>query len=687
MEANATLTRSTVGAPPALAPTVQARPPQSSGALIAPRIGGRPRFRAHRLPAVFVACAVWLSACHSASTNPVGPTSNRCSISVPSTLPTLAAVGGQGSVELTVAAECVWSVSSEAAWISIVSPTSGQGSGTITFVAAANSTAAIRRGALVVSERRVEVTQAGATCDYALDPLAVTMQPTGGEGAVNVRTLVGCEWTAASDAAWLSIVGTGGGVGPGTLRFSVANNDSGARVGTLKIGERAVTVSQDGASPTSPGCVLTLSKRSHTIGASGGTDTLFVSGSPQCSWVATSRAPWIVVTSGAVGSGNGAVTLTIAPNDGPARVGVVVIADQTYSITQAAAPLVSCSYTLSATQHSAPASGGTASVDVTTGSACQWTAISGAAWITVTGGETGTGSGRVTLTIETNSGGARNANVVIADQIYAVTQAAAPVNCTYELSQPEQNVSAAGGPATVGVLAPGGCSWTASSNASWITVTSGASGSSNGTVGLMVAANTGAERTGTVTIAGRTHTIRQAGAPVPCSYSLNSSSASVPANGGSVSVGVTTQSGCAWTAASQASWITVRSGSSSGTGNGTVHLDVAPNSGPTRTGSVTIAGATFTVTQAVTPVCTYTLSPATQNVPLSGGMFDVEVTTQQGCPWTAVTENEWIDVSGNPSGSGSKTVRYRVAVTVLPRTGRITIAGQVLTVNQTSVLP
>jgi hypothetical protein len=294
----------------------------------------------------------------------------------------------------------------------------------------------------------------------------------------------------------------------------------------------------------------------------------------------------------------------------------------------------------------------------------------------------------VTLTIETNSGGARNANVVIADQIYAVTQAAASVNCTYELSQPEQNVSAPGGPATVGVLAPGGCSWTASSNASWITVTSGASGSGNGTVGLMVAANTGGERTGTVTIAGRTHTIRQAAAPpVPCSYSLNSSSASVPANGGSVSVGVTTQSGCAWTAASQASWITVRSGSSSGTGNGTVHLDVAPNSGPARTGTVTIAGATFTVTQAANPVCTYTLSPVTQNVPLSGGMFDVEVTTQQGCSWTAVTENEWIDISGNPSGSGSKTVRYRVAVTVLPRTGRITIGGQVLTVNQTSLVP
>jgi Putative binding domain, N-terminal/Viral BACON domain len=606
-------------------------------------------------------------------------------MSVPSTLPTLAAAGGQGSVDLTVAAECVWSVSSEAAWISIVSPTTGQGSGTITFVAAENPSSATRRGALVVSERRVEVIQAGAACDYSLDPAAVTMQPTGGEGAVNVRTLVGCEWTASSEAPWLSIVGSGGGVGPGTLRFSVANNDSGARVGTLKIAERAVTVSQDGVSTGSPTCVLTLSKRSHTIGASGGPDTLLVRGLPQCSWVATSQAPWIVVTSGAVGSGDGTVTLIIVPNDGPTRVGVVVVADQAYSITQAAAPPVSCSYTLSATQHSAPASGGATSVDVTTGPTCPWTVTSGATWITVTSGARGTGSGRVNLTIEPNSGAARSASVIIADQTYSVTQAAAPVNCTYELSQPEQNVGAAGGPATVGVLAPAGCSWTALSNASWLTVESGAGGSGNGTVGLMVAANVGGERTGTVTIAGRTHTIRQAAAPVPCSYSLNSSSASVPATASSISVGVTTQPGCAWTAASQASWITVRSGSS-GTGSGMVHLDVAPNSGAERTGSVTIAGATFTVRQAAAfPACTYTISPVTQNVPLVGGTFNVEVTTQPECSWTAVPDSSWIDMLGNGSGSGSKTVRYRVATTVLPRSGRITIAGQVLTVNQTSL--
>jgi len=53
------------------------------------------------------------------------------------------------------------------------------------------------------------------------------------------------------------------------------------------------------------------------------------------------------------------------------------------------------------------------------------------------------------------------------------------------------------------------CSWTATSNAAWITITGGSSGTGNGTVTYNVAANTGAVRTGTITIAGQTFTVIQ----------------------------------------------------------------------------------------------------------------------------------------------------------------------------------
>jgi hypothetical protein len=65
-------------------------------------------------------------------------------------------------------------------------------------------------------------------------------------------------------------------------------------------------------------------------------------------------------------------------------------------------------------------------------------------------------------------------------------------------------------------------------------------------------------------------------------------------------VSVTTTSGCAWTASSRVSWITVTSGAS-GTGNGSVAFSVAANPGGTRDGTLSIGGQTFTVTQGAPP--------------------------------------------------------------------------------------
>jgi hypothetical protein len=63
----------------------------------------------------------------------------------------------------------------------------------------------------------------------------------------------------------------------------------------------------------------------------------------------------------------------------------------------------------------------------------------------------------------------------------------------------------------VSVTAGAGCSWTAVSEASWITVTGGATGAGNGTVTYSAAPMTGnGARNGRLTIAGLTFTLKQA---------------------------------------------------------------------------------------------------------------------------------------------------------------------------------
>jgi glucose/arabinose dehydrogenase len=83
--------------------------------------------------------------------------------------------------------------------------------------------------------------------------------------------------------------------------------------------------------------------------------------------------------------------------------------------------------------------------------------------------------------------------------------------CTYSISPTSKSFNASAGTGSVTVTAGAGCAWTAVSNASWITITGGASGSGNGTVTYSVAAYTGKpkKRNGTMTIAGLNFAVTQ----------------------------------------------------------------------------------------------------------------------------------------------------------------------------------
>lgn len=80
---------------------------------------------------------------------------------------------------------------------------------------------------------------------------------------------------------------------------------------------------------------------------------------------------------------------------------------------------------------------------------------------------------------------------------------------------------ASGGGGNISVNAPNSCDWTASSSASWITITSASGGAGGGSVHYQVAANTGSERSAGITVAGQTFTVKQAGAPIEVTFQTN----------------------------------------------------------------------------------------------------------------------------------------------------------------------
>ncbi|QOY91028.1 choice-of-anchor C family protein [Paludibaculum fermentans] len=169
-----------------------------------------------------------------------------------------------------------------------------------------------------------------------------------------------------------------------------------------------------------------------------------------------------------------------------------------------------------------------------------------------------------------------------------------------------------------------------------------------------------------------------------CTYVLDRNSQTVGAAAASISVAVQTGSACKWTASSSASWIQVGSGSS-GTGNGTVSLQVAANAdAAARTGSVTIAGNAFTVSQAAAAaVCAYSIDPPGRLFPAEGAKGVVSVTTAAGCNWTATTQADWVSLLGS-GGAGSGRIEYRVSpnTSATPRAATLTVAGERHSVSQ-----
>ena len=331
------------------------------------------------------------------------------------------------------------------------------------------------------------------------------------------------------------------------------------------------------------------------------------------------------------------------------QVGLAVLAAVTgcgssTNVNVAGPSITRCGVSITGSSSPAPAAGGTGTLTVSTARECAWSARSESSWISLSSTE-GQGPASLGYSILPNPNGTlRRGNVAVEDQRVEISQEPAP--CRYDVSPLSVDLGASSGAIELNLVAPGGCGWTTRPSDTWLSPEP-SSGAGATTVRLVVAPNPGPARTGNVSIGGTTVAVRQAGnstappshrrrphqrrphqrlhpapptpapptppppAPAPptpppspppsCTYSLSPVSRSVGASAEDVTVEVRAANGCAWSASSRAEWITVRSGDT-GTGNGPVKLAVATNTSQSaRTGTVVIAGATFTIEQAGAP--------------------------------------------------------------------------------------
>jgi len=506
--------------------------------------------------------------------------------------------GGSASLSLDFDGRFAWDARPNVDWIT-VRPTHGVGAGSIDCTIAPYNEVGTRAGSVTFGDRTVSVFQYGRRMklsDVALerDYLAHVMP-------ITVNALASTAWSATPNASWISVVDADNGQGRrggSLLTLAIAENPSSrARTGTVSIGTETFTVTQAGR-PASA-CALSIAPAETTADASGANGHIAVTGTPDLPWTAESSAGWLVLLdSSASGSGNGNVFYTVSPNTTlQPRTATVVIrpADTNlptlvHTVVQAAA-----ASSLAASGHEFDAAGGTVAIDVSVPGSVAWSVSDVPSWITVLDGTSRVGSGSVTLQASPNNGVApRAATLSIAGFPFAAGQKGRDfaIDCDAFVFDFEGDTD------SFTVSPDGDMAWEAVASDSWISFLWGSNaGSGQGEVVFAVApyVGDGSLRTCTIEIGGRTVLVSQRAYDL----SISPRSAQVSGNAGAGEIGVSAGIDDVWRAIRTEDWITIESGTESGTGSGTVRFVYAENdTGVTRTGKIVIDGEVYTLTQA-----------------------------------------------------------------------------------------
>jgi uncharacterized protein (TIGR03437 family) len=591
---------------------------------------------------------------------------------------TPSASGGNFTVTVTAShPSCVRPLPvSNVDWITI-SFGGGTGSGSFGYTVKQNFSINPRVGTITHGDQTYTVTQAGASCSlsFSTGSSSATFNSAGGNGNISITASASeCQWTASTAASWITITAGASGTGNGTVSYQVAPNTGPQRNDVITIGNLTFNVVQRAP------CTYSVSPTSIDAPATETLGQLAVTPSDQsCPWSVTNLPSWVTVTFGSSGTGNGTVGYRIAPNNSPSsRSGTFLVGGVPVSVSQAGG---ACTYSVSTTEVSIPSTGATGSISVTTGTGCPWQASSDSSWITISGAAVGSGSGSFNYSVASNTTGqARSGTITVGGIAIQINQETG--SCTYTLTTTSIAAPYFASSGSIGVTAPTGCTWTAASSASWLTVTSGASGNGNGTVNYSVASNAnGPPRSARLTIAGINVAVAQDG--ISCNPTATPSTFSFGPNGGTGSFTIES-AGCPWALSTMgAGWIRLAP-PLSGTGNSSASFTVDPNpSGAARTAFISLSGFNITVAQAG-QACQARLSQYRTELPASGGTASVLVDIPESCSWTSAASAPWVVVTAGNGGQGSGEIAFRVDPnpTAQTRTATLTVGGAIFTITQ-----
>jgi uncharacterized protein (TIGR03437 family) len=253
-------------------------------------------------------------------------------------------------------------------------------------------------------------------------------------------------------------------------------------------------------------------------------NTIAIAVASGCNWIYSTDSSWITfpgITT-AFGSGSGSISWNVSQNVGPGgRTGHITVGTNNggstvFTVLQLA-PI--CTLTLNPSSVSVPLGGAAGSFAIQTN--CTWQVTGASSFIGLTSYPAGSLNGTQSYAVVANTcvpaltgaiavqaGGAAGPTAT-----FQVNQAGSQSNLT--LSPTTLNAPATAATGTVALTTGSGCSWSAYSDVSWMSITNSASGSGSANLKYSILANTNAARTGSIHVGSALFTVTQAAVTAP----------------------------------------------------------------------------------------------------------------------------------------------------------------------------
>jgi Putative binding domain, N-terminal/Viral BACON domain len=329
----------------------------------------------------------------SDSPSPSTP-SPSCTYSVSASGSEFGPAGGTGTLTVSAPTGCRWTASSQAEWIAVQGSASGSGNGTVSMTIAAYDGSEPRSGSVTVAEQRVSISQ--SACSLRLSPENRAFSDQGGSGEIDLAIQPGCRWRAGETPQWVTITPSDG-IGPATLRVTVAENNTGLRRDAMvRLGATALTIAQGGES-----CRYAVASDRSEFAFAGGDGIVEVKTAAGCRWEIKTDVDWLRVQDESTGTGPARLRFSVGVNTrSEDRLGHVALNGESIDITQSGQR--HCSGAVTPVQTFARRIGNRAEFTVNAEAGCAWTANVGAGWLRILEGTRGVGRGRVVYQVDRN---------------------------------------------------------------------------------------------------------------------------------------------------------------------------------------------------------------------------------------------------------------------------------------------